>query len=85
LGDSVVAILKPLLQGTVNLYQPKEHVMRVLQLSEVQEVGGALTADQGLNIIAGIGAVAAALGIAPLAVCFAAGVYLGGMIVEAAA
>ena len=58
--------------------------MRTLQLKETQAVGGALDANTGLDLIAGLGAVAAVLD-APLAAAFAAGVYLGGKIVEAAA
>ncbi len=56
--------------------------MKTLTVNEVQQVGGGLDMNLGLDIIAGIGAVAAVC-LLPEAAAFAAGVYLGGKLVEA--
>jgi hypothetical protein len=52
--------------------------MRELTMQEIDCVSGAMTIDQGLNLIAGISAVCAVIPGLQGAAAFGAGVYLGG-------
>ncbi len=57
--------------------------MRELSTDEMEQVsGGYMTLDGGLNMIGALAGAAVFLG-APAAAAFGAGVFLGGMMVEA--
>ncbi len=57
--------------------------MHEMTVSEVGAVNGAMSFDQGLDLIGGIGAVCAVIPGLQGAAAFAAGVYFGGKLVEA--
>ncbi|WP_147292895.1 hypothetical protein [Dyella psychrodurans] len=56
--------------------------IRQLTVNEVEAVNGAMTMDQGLNVIGGIAAVCGVIPGLQGAAAFAGGVYLGGELVE---
>jgi len=59
--------------------------MQELSMQEIEQVAGAITIDQGLDIIGGIAAVCAVIPGLQGAAAFGAGVYLGGKLVLAMA
>jgi len=59
--------------------------MQEISMQEIEQVAGAITIDQGLDIIGGIAAVCAVIPGLQGAAAFGAGVYLGGKLVLAMA